>query len=74
MGVAHLNETLTHANNVIRQATTGNVHPVTAELRTRTIHVNGIDMSITEQGSGVPVILCHGFPGLGFSWRHQIPA
>lgn len=31
-------------------------------------------MSITEQGSGVPVILCHGFPGLGYSWRHQIPA
>ena len=23
---------------------------------------------------GPPVILCHGFPELGYSWRHQIPA
>ncbi len=41
---------------------------------TRTLEVNGIDLSITEQGSGDPVILCHGFPGLGYSWRHQLPA
>ncbi|MFW0783643.1 alpha/beta hydrolase [Gordonia sp. CPCC 206044] len=41
---------------------------------TRTLHVNGIDLSVTEQGAGVPVVLCHGFPGLGYSWRHQIPA
>src|SRR6185437_5898566 len=23
---------------------------------------------------GVPVVLCHGFPELAYSWRHQIPA
>jgi pimeloyl-ACP methyl ester carboxylesterase len=31
-------------------------------------------MQITELGSGIPVILCHGFPGLGYSWRHQLRA
>ncbi|ALG86583.1 alpha/beta fold hydrolase [Gordonia phthalatica] len=31
-------------------------------------------MSITEQGDGEPIVLCHGFPGLGFSWRHQMSA
>jgi pimeloyl-ACP methyl ester carboxylesterase len=31
-------------------------------------------MHYVEQGSGVPVILCHGFPHLWFSWRHQLPA
>lgn len=24
--------------------------------------------------TGVPVVLCHGFPGSWFSWRHQLPA
>ena len=28
----------------------------------------------TELGSGPPVIMCHGFPGLGYSWRHQMQA
>jgi pimeloyl-ACP methyl ester carboxylesterase len=36
--------------------------------------INGINMHYVEQGQGVPVILCHGFPHLWFSWRHQIPA
>ena len=25
-------------------------------------------------GQGPLVVLCHGFPGLGYSWRHQLPA
>ena len=29
-------------------------------------------LSYTELGSGMPVIFCHGFPGLGYSWRHQL--
>ena len=29
-------------------------------------------LHFTELGSGVPVIMCHGFPGLGYSWRHQL--
>src|SRR5438876_546878 len=31
-------------------------------------------MAITEQGEGPPVVLCHGFPELAYSWRHQLPA
>jgi len=40
----------------------------------RHARINGIHMHYVEQGQGVPVILCHGFPHLWFSWRHQIPA
>lgn len=36
--------------------------------------VRGVRMSYVEQGSGPLVLLCHGFPELWFSWRHQIPA
>jgi pimeloyl-ACP methyl ester carboxylesterase len=41
---------------------------------TRTVHANGIRMRITEEGNGPAVVLCHGFPELGHSWRHQLPA
>ena len=40
----------------------------------RTIPVNGIDMFLLEQGEGPLVVLCHGWPELSYSWRHQIPA
>ncbi|RAK60643.1 alpha/beta hydrolase [Phenylobacterium hankyongense] len=38
--------------------------------------VNGLDMAYYEAGprEGVPIVLCHGFPELAFSWRHQIKA
>jgi pimeloyl-ACP methyl ester carboxylesterase len=36
--------------------------------------VNGIELHVVEQGQGRPVVLCHGFPELWFSWRHQLPA
>jgi pimeloyl-ACP methyl ester carboxylesterase len=38
--------------------------------------VNGIDLAYYEVGprEGVPVIFCHGFPELAFSWRHQLKA
>ena len=39
--------------------------------------VNGIDMAYYEvgpRGQGVPIIFCHGFPELAFSWRHQLAA
>ena len=32
----------------------------------------GVVLSVAEAGSGPAVVLCHGFPELGFSWRHQI--
>lgn len=40
----------------------------------RYARINGIRMHYVEQGSGPLVVLCHGFPHLWFSWRHQIPA
>ena len=42
----------------------------------RMIRTNGIDMAVYEAGpkNGFPVVLCHGFPELAFSWRHQLPA
>ncbi|MFH2129075.1 MAG: alpha/beta fold hydrolase, partial [bacterium] len=33
---------------------------------------NGITMHLTETGTGPLVILCHGFPELGYSWRYQM--
>jgi pimeloyl-ACP methyl ester carboxylesterase len=38
--------------------------------------VNGIELAYYEAGprEGVPIVLCHGFPELAFSWRHQIKA
>jgi pimeloyl-ACP methyl ester carboxylesterase len=38
--------------------------------------VNGIEMAYYEAGprEGVPIVLCHGFPELAFSWRHQLKA
>jgi pimeloyl-ACP methyl ester carboxylesterase len=38
------------------------------------IHMKRIRMAVYEKGSGTPVVLCHGFPELAFSWRHQMPA
>lgn len=46
-----------------------------SEERTeRDISVNGITLHVTEQGGGPLVLLCHGWPELAYSWRHQIPA
>jgi len=35
---------------------------------------NGIELFVLEQGQGPLVLLCHGWPELSYSWRHQIPA
>jgi pimeloyl-ACP methyl ester carboxylesterase len=43
-------------------------------LFTRTVSANGIELFLVEQGQGPLVILCHGWPELSYSWRHQIPA
>jgi len=40
----------------------------------RTISANGIDVFLLEQGAGPLVLLCHGWPELSYSWRHQIAA
>jgi epoxide hydrolase A/B len=38
------------------------------------ISTNGITMHVALQGDGPLVVLCHGFPELWYSWRHQIEA
>jgi pimeloyl-ACP methyl ester carboxylesterase len=40
----------------------------------RRIECNGIELSVLDGGEGPAVVLCHGFPELAYSWRHQIPA
>ncbi|MEQ9639675.1 MAG: alpha/beta hydrolase [Alphaproteobacteria bacterium] len=44
------------------------------EITTRRVDTNGIALSVQEAGDGPPVLLCHGWPELGHSWRHQIEA
>ena len=41
---------------------------------TRSISANGIELFLREQGQGPLVVLCHGWPELSYSWRHQIAA
>ncbi|MDZ4264415.1 MAG: alpha/beta hydrolase [Mycobacterium sp.] len=45
-------------------------------MRSRKVQTNGVTLSVAEAGEpGAPVVvLCHGFPELAFSWRHQIAA
>ncbi len=40
----------------------------------RHARINGIQMHFVEQGEGLPVVLCHGFPHQWFSWHRQITA
>ena len=36
--------------------------------------VNGVELHLACQGEGPLVVMCHGYPGLWYSWRHQIQA
>jgi pimeloyl-ACP methyl ester carboxylesterase len=45
-----------------------------SEITHRFVKTNGIRMHVAEQGHGPLVVLCHGFPELWYSWRHQLPA
>ncbi|MGB5267442.1 MAG: alpha/beta hydrolase, partial [Polyangiales bacterium] len=38
-----------------------------------TLESNGIRMHAVSRGKGPAVLFCHGFPGLWYSWRHQLP-
>lgn len=41
------------------------------------IPLNGIELEVIEAGienKGNPIVLCHGFPEIAYSWRYQIPA
>jgi len=47
---------------------------MSTELTHRYLSVNGLRMHIAEQGQGPLVVLCHGWPELWRSWRHQLSA
>ena len=40
----------------------------------RIVESNGIKMHLAEDGEGPLVVLCHGYPELWYSWRHQLKA
>jgi len=37
------------------------------------IRVGDVELEVFSAGSGRPVVLCHGWPELAYSWRFQIP-
>jgi soluble epoxide hydrolase / lipid-phosphate phosphatase len=43
-----------------------------ADIRHHEIQTNGIRMHVAEAGEGFPVVMCHGWPELWYSWRHQL--
>ncbi len=45
-----------------------------AEFNHKFVNTNGIRMHVVEAGSGFPVVFCHGFPEMWYSWRHQMRA
>ena len=44
-----------------------------APLQHHNTTINGINMHYVEQGEGIPIVLCHGFPHTWYSWSRQIP-
>ena len=41
------------------------------------VAVNGVELEVFEAGrenQGKPIVLCHGWPELAYSWRHQMSA
>ncbi len=47
-----------------------------AEVTHQQVPTNGIELHVAVAGpaDGPPVVLCHGFPELWYSWRHQLGA
>ena len=45
-----------------------------SEIKHSFVKTNGIRMHVVEMGQGFPVVFCHGFPELWYSWRHQMKA
>jgi pimeloyl-ACP methyl ester carboxylesterase len=50
--------------------------PAHAPVTHEQIPPNGIELHVASAGpaDGKPVVLCHGFPELWYSWRHQLSA
>ena len=45
-----------------------------SDIESRYVEANGLKHHYLTAGEGPTVLLCHGFPELSWSWRHQIPA
>jgi len=45
-----------------------------SEFTHRFVATNGLRMHVAEAGEGYPIVMCHGFPELWYSWRHQMRA
>jgi len=46
----------------------------TFEIRSERVHANGLDFHVNTCGEGDRLALClHGFPEIGYTWRHQLP-
>ena len=45
-----------------------------SEIKHSFVRTNGIKMHVAEIGDGFPVVFCHGFPEMWYSWRHQMKA
>lgn len=45
-----------------------------SNIESRFVEANGLRHHYLTAGEGPAVLLCHGFPELSWSWRHQIPA
>ena len=44
------------------------------EIRAERVRANDLDFHVNVCGEGDRLALClHGFPELGYSWRHQLP-
>ena len=39
----------------------------------KTLHLNGVELKVFDDGHGDAVVLLHGFPDSSRLWRHQIP-
>src|ERR1043165_6213998 len=44
------------------------------QITHRQIPLNGIEMHVADCGTGPLVLMCHGWPELWYSWRHQLRA
>ncbi len=44
------------------------------EITHSVIDADGVSLHLAVAGDGPLVVLCHGFPGLWYSWRHQLSA
>ncbi|HUR77136.1 MAG TPA: alpha/beta hydrolase [Acidimicrobiales bacterium] len=43
-----------------------------AAVTEHAIETNGVTLRVLDVGTGPAVLLSHGFPELGYSWRHQV--